>query len=107
MENPGQRYAPLVENPPEPPLRHHDDDLIEVELDSVVSEKLALVWQHRRILGKWVACGIAVSLILWLILPRRYESTVRLMPPEMSSSSNILPLLMGAGGSGSSSAAAA
>ena len=44
MEKSGQRYAPVVDHPPEPPLRHHDDDFVEVELDSVVSEKLALVW---------------------------------------------------------------
>ena len=106
MEKSGQRYAPVVDHPPEPPLRHHDDDFVEVELDSVVSEKLALVWQYRRILGKWIACGIGVSLFLWLVLPRRYESTVRLMPPEMSSSTNILPLLMGAGTSGSANSAA-
>lgn len=107
MENPGQRYAPLVENPPEPPLRHRDDDdLIEVELDSMVSEKLALVWQKRRILGKWIAWGVAVALILWLILPRRYESTVRLMPPEMSNSGSILGLLLGGATSGASSSAA-
>ena len=103
MEKSGQRYAPVVDSPPEPPLRHHDDDLMEVELDSVVSEKFALVWEYRRILGKWIACGVIVSLLLWLILPRRYESTVRLMPPEMSSSSSILGLLLGGGTSAAGS----
>lgn len=99
MENSGQRYAPVVDNPPEPPLRHRDDDLIEVEIDSIVSEKLAVVWRHRRILQKWVMWGVIVSLTLWIVLPRRYDSTVRLMPPEAANSGSVMGLLAGSGAS--------
>ena len=102
MENSGHRYAPVVDRPPEPPLRHRDDELVEVELDSVVSEKFALVWRHRRIVRKWVLSFVAVAFVLWLVLPRRYESTVRLMPPDAATSNSVL----GALASGGSAAAA-
>jgi capsule polysaccharide export protein KpsE/RkpR len=97
VENSGQRYAPVVDRPPEPPLRHPDDELLELEIDSVVSEKLAQIWKHRRILQKWVLCGVIISLTLWIIIPRQYDSTVRLMPPEMASSGTLFGLLSGSG----------
>lgn len=102
MEKSGQRYAPVVDNPPEPPLRHRDEELIEVEIDSVVREKLALLWQHRRILQKWLLVGVVVSLTLWIVLPRKYDSTVRLMPPESSNSGSLLGMMMGGGGTAAS-----
>lgn len=97
MENSGHRYAPVVDHPPEPPLRHHDDDLAEVEIDSIVSEKLALVWRHRAIVRNWVLLAVAVALALWIFLPRRYDSTVRLMPPEAASSGSMMNMIMGSG----------
>lgn len=100
VENSGQRYAPLIENPPEPPLRRRDDDdLIEVDLDSSASEKFAIIWEHRRILRKWVMWGLIIATVLWIVLPRRYESTVRLMPPEASTTGNLMSIL-GASASG-------
>jgi uncharacterized protein involved in exopolysaccharide biosynthesis len=102
VENSGQRYAPVVDNLPEPPLRHRDDELVEVDLSSVFSEKLALVWRHRKILQTWVAVGVIVSLLLWALLPRKYDSTVRLMPPDAASSGSMLSMLMGGGGANSS-----
>lgn len=102
MEKSGQRYAPVVDNPPEPPLRHRDEELIEVEIDSAVREKLALLWQHRRILQKWLLVGVVASLTLWLVLPRKYDSTVRLMPPETVNSGSLMGMLMGGSGSATS-----
>jgi capsule polysaccharide export protein KpsE/RkpR len=57
------------------------------------------VWEHRRILQKWVLAGVIISMTLWLILPRRYDSTVRLMPPESASSGSLMGLLAGSAGS--------
>ena len=103
MEKSGQRYAPVVDNPPEPPHRHRDEELIEVEIDSAVREKLALLWQYRRILQKWLLAGVIVSLTLWLVLPRKYDSTVRLMPPEMVNSGSLMGLMMGGSGAAAAS----
>ena len=99
MENSGQRYAPVVDRPPEPPLRHHDDEFVEVEIDSIVSEKLALVWRRRRVVRNWVLVCVAIAAVLWFVLPRRYDSTVRLMPPDAATSNSVMNALASGGAS--------
>ena len=44
--------------------------------------KLALLWQERLFLFRSAAFGLALSTILVLILPVRFTSTTRLMPPD-------------------------
>lgn len=80
MDNPGQRYSPVIDNPPEPPLR--DDEMLEIRLDRVVYDKLRVLWAGRRLLGRIVGSAFVLFLILAFIIPKRYESTVRLMPPQ-------------------------
>ena len=40
------------------------------------------LWAHRKILGKFLAWGAAVSLAAAFSIPSRYASTTRLMPPD-------------------------
>jgi capsule polysaccharide export protein KpsE/RkpR len=47
---------------------------------------LAVLWDRRRMLGRVAAASAAVSLVLAFVIPKQYESTARLMPPENSSS---------------------
>ena len=47
--------------------------------------KLRLLWNERRFLFKLVAFGLACSAGIALLIPKRYESTVRLMPPDSGS----------------------
>jgi capsule polysaccharide export protein KpsE/RkpR len=44
-----------------------------------------LLWRSRRTLARWTFCGIILAIIIALIIPKQYESTTRLMPPDMSS----------------------
>jgi uncharacterized protein involved in exopolysaccharide biosynthesis len=44
-----------------------------------------ILWEHRRTLGWSLLWGFAVSLIVVLILPKGYEATAKLMPPETNS----------------------
>ena len=44
-----------------------------------------LLWLNRRVLARWTICGIVVAVIIALILPKEYESTARLMPPDTKS----------------------
>jgi capsule polysaccharide export protein KpsE/RkpR len=44
--------------------------------------RLARLWEKRKVLGKFVLRGVIVAVILALIIPPRYASTTRLMPPD-------------------------
>ena len=40
------------------------------------------LWNYRKLLGKCAAWGAAVSLLIAIVIPSRYASTTRLMPPD-------------------------
>ena len=46
--------------------------------------RLGLLWAQRQILYRWAAIGLAVSIIIAFVIPVRYTSTVRLMPPDQA-----------------------
>lgn len=50
---------------------------------------LSLVWRSRRVIGKAGMAGLVAGAILALLIPTRYTSTVRLMPPDNQSSSGM------------------
>ena len=59
------------------------------------------LWQHRRLILRLFAIGTVASLVVVLLIPNRYESTARIMPPESSgSSAALLAALAGRGSSG-------
>lgn len=47
--------------------------------------RLELLWENRRLLLKVSAIGLVISLIVALIIPHRFNSTVQLMPPDQQS----------------------
>ena len=61
-----------------------------------------LLWQHRRLLGRVALYGFLVSTLLAFLIPVRFESTARLMPPDNESASSlataVAALSGGAGG---------
>src|ERR1700722_16464744 len=44
--------------------------------------RLGLLWEHRRLLFRGAAIGLVASTIIALLIPARYTSTTRLMPPD-------------------------
>ena len=65
---------------------------------------MRLLWRERRFLKKVAVWGLVLSIIVALLLPVRYESKTRLMPPDQQSGSGLAMLAAiagrGAGGSG-------
>jgi len=65
---------------------------------------LRLLLEHRRLLARVALCGLLASLIIAFLIPSRYESTARLMPPDSSQSGGLAmaaaALSGGAGGLG-------
>jgi capsule polysaccharide export protein KpsE/RkpR len=62
--------------------------------------KLALLWRERRFLYRCAAVGIVLSTITAFLLPVRFSSTTRLMPPDQAGSgmATMLSALTKAGG---------
>ena len=46
--------------------------------------KMRLIWNRRRFLSRLAVLGIVASTIVAFLIPRRYQSTTRLMPPDQS-----------------------
>jgi uncharacterized protein involved in exopolysaccharide biosynthesis len=50
-------------------------------------ERMQLLWQQRRLLGRWTGIGVLAFTLIVLLWPPKYESNTRLMPPETQSGS--------------------
>jgi len=67
---------------------------------------LRLLWDHRGLLGRVMLIGLVASTLVAFLLPKRYESTIRLMPPDQSNASAAMMASL-AGRAGSSFASIA
>ena len=64
---------------------------------------LRLVWDHRRFLGRVTGFALLIATALAFLIPKRFESTARLMPPDSQSGSGLAMAAMAlTGGSGGS-----
>jgi len=63
------------------------------------AEWLWLLWERRRFLWQVTVRGLIVATIIAFLIPKRYESTTRLMPPDQRSGSGaaMLAALVGRG----------
>jgi uncharacterized protein involved in exopolysaccharide biosynthesis len=53
----------------------------------IVARRFRLLWEKRRFLFWTSAAGLLLGMALALLLPARYESTAKLMPPDNTSTS--------------------
>jgi uncharacterized protein involved in exopolysaccharide biosynthesis len=53
-------------------------------------DRLHLVWESRRLLYKAFLCALVVGTAIAFLLPKRYESTVSIMPPESLGSNGMM-----------------
>jgi uncharacterized protein involved in exopolysaccharide biosynthesis len=74
-----------------------------IESEPVRIVWLRLLWSERRFLLRAGVSGLVLSLLVALVLPVRYESQTRLMPPEQQGGSGLamLAALASKGGGGS------
>jgi capsule polysaccharide export protein KpsE/RkpR len=71
---------------PEPPSLAPDDWMEQERLDWGLAQ-FRLLWDRRRWLLRALQYGLLVSVIVVLLIPQRFESTARLMPPDSQSNS--------------------
>jgi capsule polysaccharide export protein KpsE/RkpR len=94
--------ARVIETPPEiepvPAVYIGEDTTARSEQDGV--EWLWLLWERRRFLARVTVWGLILSTILAFLIPKRYESTTLLMPPDTQSGSGMamMAALAGSGG---------
>lgn len=84
---------PQIEESPQPLM----DESVEEELFSPESraktvEQLRFLWSSRVFLAKVFGVGLLAGLIVALLIPTRYESTVQLMPPDGQSGTGAMML---------------
>jgi len=58
-------------------------------LEDAVVGRLRLLWKHRVLLLRLAGLGLALSTVIAFLLPKRFESTTRLMPPDGRSNSSL------------------
>jgi uncharacterized protein involved in exopolysaccharide biosynthesis len=63
--------------------------------------RVSRLWDQRKLLGKCIAAGAALSILIALLIPSQYVSTTRLMPPDSASGAGMAILAGLAGKTGS------
>ncbi len=69
--------------------------------------KFRLVWEKRKFVFRCLAYGAAASLLIAFLIPKRYESVARLMPPDQSNSGLAMLAAQAGGRSGAAGGAGA
>jgi uncharacterized protein involved in exopolysaccharide biosynthesis len=79
---------------PEPELPDHDISGPSTSQETPEASKelivyLRLLWGYRRLLFRVAVCALLTSTLIAFLIPPRYESTSRLMPPDNQSVSGL------------------
>jgi uncharacterized protein involved in exopolysaccharide biosynthesis len=67
---------------------------------------IRLLWSQRRFVCRVTAVGLVASVLFALLIPNRYTSTTRLMPPDQGSGTGMVGMLAALAGKGSNPVAA-
>ena len=70
------------------------------EQPSELVARLDLLWQQRRLLFRVVGWALVVATLIAFLVPKRFESTTRLMPPDSDSGNGMALLATLAGKAG-------
>ena len=63
--------------------------------------RLRLLWNQRRFLWKFASASLVIATIIAFLIPKRYDSTAHLMPPDSQSQTGMALIAALAGRSGS------
>jgi uncharacterized protein involved in exopolysaccharide biosynthesis len=66
------------------------------------ADKLRLLWNRRRTIARWTIAGLAASALVAFLIHNRYESSIRLMPPEQVNPAMTMMLAASTGEKGGS-----
>lgn len=57
--------------------------------------RLAIAWEQRRFIFRIAVVGLALSTVIAFVIPKQYESTARIMPPESNLNAAMLAAMSG------------
>jgi len=101
---PSNKDLRILDRPPEvDPANGHSLSSHDAAQESRRITWARLLWGERRFLRRIVVRGFLIALLVAFLLPTRYQSTTRLMPPDQQSGSGLAMLAAFAGRGGSSS----
>ena len=63
-------------------------------------ERLRILWTQRQLLGRFVVAGLITGLVIAFAIPKEFQSSLQLMPPDSDSSSGALMAAMAARATG-------
>jgi capsule polysaccharide export protein KpsE/RkpR len=94
----------LPETMPEVEVRKEPQSAGPAAAQPTWAENASLFWDHRRTFARVAAITFVLSICFVLLLPKEYESTARIMPPEQGAGNGaaLLAAVLGKGGGGSS-----
>jgi uncharacterized protein involved in exopolysaccharide biosynthesis len=100
-----QQFTNSTEFPPDlysSPMNGTNSAKLPFSNDQTVN-KLRLLWNQRRFLLRLAGLGLVLGIVVAFLIPNRYESVTRLMPPDQSNSGMaMLSAALGGGRSGGS-----
>ena len=60
------------------------------EASGQVMDHLRLIWENRRVLYKIAAISLAIAVVIAFLIPKHYESTATMMPPDSLGSNGMM-----------------
>jgi uncharacterized protein involved in exopolysaccharide biosynthesis len=60
------------------------------EASGQVMDHLSLIWENRRVLYKIAAISLAIAVVIAFLIPKHYESTATMMPPDSLGSNGMM-----------------
>lgn len=64
---------------------------------SVAAQRL--IWEHRRFIFRATAAGLLISALIAFLIPKRFETTAKLMPPDQGNPGMSMAMMAAASGS--------
>lgn len=71
-----------------PPLNKPEPPIASIE-DGPTTAKIRLLWESRQLIFRVACWGLLAATLIAFLVPKEYESTTRLMPPDDQSSTGL------------------
>lgn len=100
MDIKDKRTSPVIDQPLELGPSNGDEIIVAGHHESETGSALPtlwLLWHRRGLLGRFALWGLIAATLFAFLIPKRYESTARLMPPDSDSMGKLALLASGAG----------
>ena len=89
MEALAQRDLPVLESGSDPDLAQNGRTPSEVQPHSRLKDA-QLLWDNRKVLLRFMAWGLLITIVIALVIPTQYDSVTQLMPPDQDNTGSMM-----------------